>query len=231
MPKRNQGLFSKNIDDICLMSDQVCAVRRLPLTALSVEELVGSFTYSGKNLESDPSVENAKLPPAIVAFYYFLFKKLSVPTEEEFINAYSEVHEIDLTNGPVIYREKNYPAAAVRARLLRTYPSILRDFHFYLLLKESGRFQAVRYSLATDYHKGIDISVVCGDGEFGLSILLNTKRGRYFKKRKTYRHDYGRVKEIVLEVDFNSLHKCGDFFLLCEHHIDSVIKLIDDARS
>ena len=53
----------------------------------------------------------------------------------------------------------SYNLNALKARILRTYPSLLRDFHFYLMLKECNSFDKVTYSCADDI-KGTDITIV-----------------------------------------------------------------------
>ena len=67
--------------------------------------------------------------------------------------------KIKVVDENVVMGGTSYNLNALKARILRTYPSLLRDFHFYLMLKECNSFDKVTYSCADDI-KGTDITIV-----------------------------------------------------------------------
>ena len=67
--------------------------------------------------------------------------------------------KIKVIDENVVMGGASYNLNALKARILRTYPSLLRDFHFYLMLKECNSFDKVTYSCADDI-KGTDITIV-----------------------------------------------------------------------
>ena len=48
---------------------------------------------------------------------------------------------------------------ALIERILRIYPSVVRDLHFYLMAYENGLFSAVRYSVGAEYEQGLSVKV------------------------------------------------------------------------
>ena len=72
-----------------------------------------------------------------------------------------------------MYNRKKYKKEALIVRILRTYPSLIRDFHFYLLLMEDGYFQDVIYFCKIDI-KGNDIVIRCNNNEYVLSLFVDT---------------------------------------------------------
>src|SRR5690606_21468355 len=141
----------KKITDILLEGNMISAQRRLDISRIAVENLLkgSEYSYSGSGLQKGNDAENALLPPFIVAFYYCIFYKLRVPTERELIKEYYELNGFEIENDFVSVGNKKISGKGIEARLLRSYPSFIRDFHFYLLLTESSYFEKVSYSLKT----------------------------------------------------------------------------------
>lgn len=222
-------MFRKAITDIELKGDQISVSRSFDISVREAEEQIAKLNYSGVGLSKDPNVENAKLPPFALAFYYHLFSQRSVPTEEELFDRYisfSGKREED----EVVIEGKRYAVEGLRARILRTFPSLIRDFHFYLLLKESKRFDSVGYSLIKDYYDGLDLSVSHSDHTYHLSVFVQTKRSAEFKRKKYARHDYSGVKEITISLAFESLKKLGRIYVCTQNHIQYVLDQINQQN-
>lgn len=216
-------MFSKNILDIFLSEGTIGVKRGLDLNCKKIENLIMNFPYSGERLNIDETVENAKLPPAILAFYYYIFTKLTIPTEDEFLETYCSINQTSISGNNICIVNESYNYEGVKARLLRTYPSLIRDIHFYFLLKESNLFEKVDYSLYQDYAVGIDLIILYNDKEYCISVYIGTNRGKSFKNKKTKRHDYSIITEIELMVSFETLNKVGNFYLLNENHVKNLI--------
>ncbi|HKL40851.1 MAG TPA: hypothetical protein VJ894_09230, partial [Cryomorphaceae bacterium] len=172
----------------------------------------------------DKKVEKAKLPPFALAFYYHLFSRRCIPTEEELYHRYLSFSGKPMNEEELLIDDEAYSVEGVKARLLRTYPSLIRDFHLYLLLCESGKFENVTYSLSQDYYRGLDLCVYLSGKAFHLSLFIKTKRASLFKKRKVFRHDYKNVTEIELALDFHSLVKHGEIALCTKSHVEAVFQ-------
>lgn len=219
-------MFRKAITDIELEGDQISVSRSLDISLSQAEEQIAKLDYSGVGLSKDPNVEKAKLPPFALAFYYHLFSQRSIPTEKELFDRYISFSG-ELEESHVLIENKRYSMEGLRARLLRTYPSLIRDFHFYLMLQESKRFDSVGYSLNKDYYDGLDLSLSYSGQAFHLSVYLQTKRSAEFKKKKYTRHDYSGVKEITIPLAFSSLKQLGSIYLCTASHIQIVFDKIE----
>ncbi|MCZ4409981.1 hypothetical protein O3Q51_14260 [Cryomorphaceae bacterium 1068] len=224
-------MFRKAITDIELKGDQISVSRSLDISLSQAEQQIAELSYSGVGLSKDPKVEKAKLLPFALAFYYHLFSQRSIPTEKELFDRYVSFSGREEEN-EIIIEEERYSKTGLRARLLRTYPSLIRDFHLYLMLQESNRFQSVGYSLSKDYYDGLDLSLNHSGQAFHLSVYLQTKRSAEFKKKKYTRHDYIGVKEIAIPLEFNSMEKLGQIYVCTDAHIQTVLHKIElDSQS
>ncbi len=219
-------MFRKAITDIELKGDQISVSRSLDISLSEAEEQIAKLSYSGVGLSKDSKVEKAKLPPFALAFYYHLFSQRSIPTEQELFDRYISFSG-KTEEGEVVIEDERYSEVGLRARLLRTYPSLIRDFHFYLLLQESKRFDSVGYSLSKDYYDGLDLSVWHSDQTYHLSVFVQTRRSAEFKKKKYSRHDYSNVKEISIPLAFDSLKKLGQIYVCTKAHVKLVLDQID----
>ncbi len=220
-------MFLKKINDIRLVNDEIILKRQLDTSADDIEKRIALLPYSGNAKEKDEQVEKAKLPPFAQVFYYLLFRDLIIPDEETFFRTWCELTGKE-DNGKIEIAGKTYSKEGIRNRLLRTYPSLIRDFHFYILLKEKSHYRHISYSLSKDYYQGIDLEIEHNSKIYSLSIHINTPRGAGYKQIKKQRHDYSSVNEIVLNVDFNTMKKTGPFFLLTEKHIEQLNQSIHE---
>jgi hypothetical protein len=219
-------MFRKAITDIAIEGNEISVSRQLDLSVAEVEDQVAALTYGGVGLEKDLRVENAKLPPFALAFYYHLFSKRAIPTEGEFFHRYLSFSAQEVEETETVIEGEAYSTAGLKARLLRTYPSLIRDFHFYLLLNESKKFDRVTYSLSQDYYRGLDLCIYHSAKAFHLSLFIKTKRSGSFKKKKVFRHDYKDIKEIELELDFSELQRHGAISLCTKLHVDQVYQQV-----
>lgn len=217
-------MFRKAITDIVIEGNEISVSRQLDISVAEAEKQITNLSYNGVGLTKNKKVEEAKLPPFALAFYYHLFSKRCIPSEEELYDRYLSFSGKPINEDKILIDDEPYSAEGVKARLLRTYPSLIRDFHFYLLLYESGKFENVTYSLSQDYYRGLDLCVYLSGKAFHLSLFIKTKRASLFKKKKVARHDYKNVTEIELELDFNSLTKHGEIALCTERHVEAVFQ-------
>ena len=218
------------IKDIKFMNNEVFLLKNTGITLeqciVQIKDIKYDVYYDPYRCEKDDMVENTQFPPIIFAFYSFIFYKHKIPTPEELIDNYFSINgkEITTYENNVIYRGIKYKRNALIGRILRTYPSLIRDFHFYLLLVKENCFDKVIYSCKTDI-EGKDIIIKHKGKEYQISLFVKTRRSNLFKNIKNkFRHKYS--NEIQIPLDLEHIEKTGDFFLYSKQHIDTVKKHI-----
>ena len=219
------------IHNIELSNKHMREVRDLTLSVSSLEEAIKAFPYDGENRVKDPAAENTQLPPIALVFYDYLYNNDLPPSPKTLINDYLKqpcfsflsLEQVSVSYGPetrVMSRE------GLEARILRTYPSLLRDLHFYLMCVESGLFEGVWYSLDDDFKKGVDIKVLYNRKWFNIALLQNTRRSIFFRDKKRSRHNGSNADVIYVELDQQDSKKCGDYYLFTKDHVKKVYKSI-----
>ena len=210
-----ENSFQKNIKDLSIDNGEWLIERSNFLTLELLELQISQLPYDGTGLKKDEIIKKTKFPPFLQVFYYLIYQYKSIPNQELFFSEYIKWLNPDtLTETEFSYQNERYSIEGLKARALRTYPSFVRDIHFYYFLLESGEFENVKYSIHTDYYGGLDILISKNNLTYGVSILMNTARGAAYKKLKEKRHNYHLVKEIKLQVDFSDLDQKGNFYLL-----------------
>jgi len=124
--------------------------------------------------------EKMQVPIMATHFYYYIYHYKKIPTQREFMKFY--------TNSNQKWVEKNINTIELKkaliGRLSRTYPSLLRDIHFYHVLKESGKFENVLYNLKYDLQGKVDIYIKHEGISYGLQLRTKTKNSdKYYKKK------------------------------------------------
>lgn len=221
-------MFLRKIKDIRLSNNQISVMRDATISIESLENQISLIQYSPAQGDKDDAVENAKLPPFIQAFYYLFFSYLRIPTETEFWETYLKWVGLN-SEGEIEFDNNKYKPNDLKKRANRTYPSLIRDLHFLYLLDTSNKFDQVDYSMERDYYNGLDLKIVHKKKEIYISLFIDTTRGRYFKERKTERHDYSKVYELEFNVHFDSLTKKGAIYLLNHSHIDLLEQKLNET--
>ena len=215
--------------DVELYNSRVRQVKDLSLTAATLEEKLKSFGYSGEGRLRDEQVENFQLPPIALVFYSYIFETNAIPSDLGLVEEYFKQPYFEyVPDGKV---EVDYDGHngilsvdGVIGRVLRTYPSLVRDLHFYLLVKESGLFEAVRYSFKADYYDKIDLKVQYGGKWFNIGLMLGSKRSLGYKLKKVFRHKP--VDTIDMELNKSDADMVGDFMLYTPTHINKLLHII-----
>lgn len=207
--------------------------KKIAITSKNCEYQISKIQYQPYQNSLDKSgVENTMFPGVIYVFYDLIFSTWSIPSPEELLDAYYGQYndQITVAGDKVCFQSQVFEKKDVDGRLMRTYPSLLRDFHFYLLLAESGQFDEVRYSCKTDI-SGKDIIVVINNLEYEVSLFVKTRRSLAYKTQKnSYRHSY--ETEIQVPLDLGHSRKFGDINLYSYTYMRFLFRQIQkyDAR-
>lgn len=217
--------------DVRMLDGQMLAIVNNPLTSKELEKVISTIPYKGQRRQKDEAVENAKLPSIAESFYQHIFI-FGIPTPEDLIDFYLKKHfSIDNSSCTLRTTSQTFTLEGVKARIYRAYPSLIRDFHFYLLCDESKVFQKVYYSLESDLKKGIDVRVTSNNTHYAVALFVETKRSNMYKKKKYSRHDALKMPEICITIDpFDKSSYVGDYALYSTAHVENLAKKIAEME-
>lgn len=215
----NDFSFPFGFLDLRFTDGQAHIIKKLNVSSESVKQTLTEVNYSPglyREFKSD-AVEKARFPAFALLFYRHVINHNKVPSAETFLQevliTYFEQREIQFFNRLDGYDKlQPYDPQSLKGRIYRTYPSLVRDFHFFLLCQESKKFSNVSYSLNDDYFKGLDLTVVYNRKTYVVSLYIATPRADHFKEIKYTRHEYGK-NEIVLRLEMDKLQKVKNLYL------------------
>ena len=194
-----------------------------------IEQFYQSMNLDVMRKKKDDYIEKKlHIAPSMVGyFYYFIQIYGRIPTQIEYIKFYY------LANKQWVMKHihpGNYHQAFF-GRLSRFYPSMLRDIHFYHVLKESGDFEHVLFALKYDLEAKIDIFVKKEKRWYGVQLRTKTRRSNEFYEKKKDRNPLDTKAVLVdLPIDLStakSLQTKKDSVKLYDRtHVDQLLKEI-----
>lgn len=144
------------------------------LSSADIEAQVAGCDYRPLRVYDDAAERN-RCPPFVVPFYYLMAARGEVPLPGQCVSVYFET-----------YPEVEGYRKGLAARILRAWPSLVRDQHLVALLREAG--MNASYSLDWDVSGGIDISVWppqdSGRPALFVHAFVQTRRAVAFRQRK-----------------------------------------------
>jgi len=216
-----------NILDIKFYKDKAYVLKKINVTSFEVENQIKTLKYSGNSRLYDIEVENANLPPFVLAFYTYIFEFQRIPNENELIDLYLEmffkIEEMDIFKSNYGGNDYKFSKESLESRFFRSYPTLIREFHFYLKCSESNYFDKVKYSFIKDYEEGIDISLKFKEKDYGLKLYLNSERANFYHDLKINRHKINYSKEI--SIPFNLILNADNSSEIKLYSNDSLEKL------
>lgn len=225
-----------NNDKILIATEKVIVMKEQKITVADVEKTLKKLLYSGQKRIKDPAVESARLPSFVKLFYRFIAEGGCIPNEMFFTETYLNTYFFKTKKG-LYYLKPSYnqmhetqyfTREGLEGRILRAYPSIIRDFHFFLLCVESHKFDRVIYSTYLDLRKGIDLKIIKDNECYAVSLYVETNRSKMYKQQKYKRHDYSGLKEICISLDLSKAKKVGNFALYGYSAIRNILSRIED---
>jgi len=158
-------------------------------------------------------------PMFIKPFYDLVYKQQTIPSQIDYFEYYLK------KNSP-FFKNLNLDEQmmlGLKARIFRTYPSLVRDIHFATLLKERLTRIGVFYNTQLDIQNDIDTLLIVNKKFYSLSLFTDTVNGRKARDKKRFRHTrFSNVSYIELPVEFKGSTQCGDFFLYGNRELDLV---------
>ena len=189
------------------------------ITAKRVENLLASYALHLPRIV-DPYVETAAFPSLVTFFTDLVYHHDGWPPPPEvFVRTFRTQCE---RSAGWLVTAGAWPAT--EARLLRAYPSFVRELHLSLLLTERG--MVVVRDAGADQGHGLDLIVLAGHYAVGLATYVDTPRSRAYRERKRATNPPG---ALVIEVPLclRTATRAGNFLLYgCADadHIDAAVK-------
>jgi hypothetical protein len=168
--------------------------------------------------EKDNKVELAPgFPNMMYTLWGYICTYRKFPTQSAFVAYYLLVHQETL-NG--------FDKAAVTARLLRSYPSLAREIHFFQLVKESNIFNDASYCVYDDVEGGIDFKVILGGNEYNILCYVETSRSLWFRKQKDFRHKKLIYNPIEMPLNLSTGMKIGNWIVYDNFQVDILLNKV-----
>lgn len=190
------------------------------LTSEQLLSMIEVIPLEFLNIRNQQVEWNMQFPMFIKPFYDFVYRHKEIPTQEGYFDFYIQKNSDFFDNANL----NDVLIAGLRARVYRTYPSLVRDLHFNVFLKEKLLQSTIFYNTQLDIENDID-TLIIKDGLFhSLSMFTDTVAGREAREKKRYRSKkFSNVTYLELPVDFKGSFECGKFFLYGEREFKSVI--------
>ncbi|AIQ37209.1 hypothetical protein R50345_22760 [Paenibacillus sp. FSL R5-0345] len=192
------------------------------ISAHGIETAVSVVPPKFINLQ-DKAVELAPdFPNMMYTLWGFICANRRFPSQTEYTLHFLSIHASVLSS---------LDESAIKARLLRAFPSLIREIHFYALVKESGFFQEVNYSAKLDVEDGTDLSVRCGGYEYGVSCYVQTERSLEYRRRKRSRPRNPKANSIELPLDLSSGNTVNGWIFYNRNHVHVLLDHIIEYAS
>lgn len=214
-----------SISDIQISRNGFVVKKNQPVTVQSLEAQLALTRYNCEYVFKFTSADGVFIPSMAIPFYHFIFELGRVPNEQEFYAHFTKLYcsPFRITENDYSYLNQLY----VKEIIHRSYPSFVRDFHFYLLLSEDVFFDNVWYSVKSDVADGIDIFVKKDEVVYTIGIFLESAKSRHYLDKKIS------SVQIPIAVSYSkdSTKQIGKFSLCHQDHIDIVKTAISSPLS
>lgn len=210
-----------------LMRDKTAAeyIDTMGLTTQLIEEFCRNQELNVSARRNDREIEDKTKPPLMAGyFFYYLYCHQQVPTQKEFGEFYRKLNENWISE-----KVKPEHMEGLNGRLARFYASIVREFHFYHLIKESGQFEGVSYTLRQDIEHKIDVLVEKEKRKYGIQLRVMTKNSKKYADKKGgrgYRETDAILVDLPIDLDkAKRIPTLKDTFLFYD---STYIEMIDE---
>lgn len=198
------------LDHLKLTSDDICG-------------LIKGYILSFPQVRNDKAEWRIAFPMFLIPFYKYVYVNNNVLNQNDFYEYY-------LSENKKFFDENKFEAEileGLRARIYRTYPSLVRDLHFSLFVNENIKEAQIVYNRKLDVEEGIDLLINLNDILYAINLFTDTARAHIGREKKVFRHiPFDNVKYVELPVNFKGSLKCGNFFLYGEVELNQIKQII-----
>ena len=217
-----------------------------PVTYQDIETQIIHYSLDFPQTRNERVEWEIEFPMFVPSFYkYIISRNGLVPSQEQ----YWETYQNDYRQW---FRKENLKdelLMGLKARIYRTYPSLVRDIHFAKYLKNTLMdadvlydvmlfhytkylentltYIEVIYNMQLDIKEGIDLLLVVNRRCHAVNLYTDTGLSHMARQKKLFRHaNYSNVNYIEIPVAFNGSRQVGDFFLYGEREQQKIIELL-----
>lgn len=195
----------------------------LKLSSIDVCKIIENYDLSFPQTRNYEVENKIKFPMFLTPFYKYVYYNNDILNQSDFHNYY-------LSENKTYFDENTFKPEileGLRARIFRTYPSLVRDLHFGLFVKENIEEGQIIYNRNLDTKEGIDLLIKLKDTLYAINLFTDTKNSRLSREKKVLRHTpFDNVKYVELPVKFEGSLKCGKFFLYGENEMNVLKKIL-----
>ena len=181
------------------------------------------YHQSNKNL----LIESMNLPSFCETFNGFLDSD-RLPSEDEFIDKYLENHLAKI----VEKTDNKDEIDGLIGRLSRTYPSLLRELHFYCLVREHPWFKDKIMKRSNELDMmGSDFVILHDGNEYHIRVYLETYRGLNYlnQKNKANTDDITHIIDVGLRKE-NSF-TLNNYWMFDDTNVQKIIDKINEKQT
>lgn len=195
----------------------------LNLTSTELSEIIQNYTLTFSQIRNEKVEWGTKFPMFLTPFYKYVYLNNKLLTQNEFYEYY-------LSENQTFFSDKNFDSEIIeglKARIYRTYPSLIRDLHFNLFVKENIKEAIIVYNRKLDIEEGIDQLIQYKNQFYAVNLFTATTRAYIGRDKKVYRHTpFDNVQYIELPVNFKGSVKCGEFFLYGQTELNQITQIL-----
>lgn len=209
----------KNID----ISNYPNFLEQLTLNANDVCEIIKDYKLSFSQTRNNNVEWGIKFPMFLTPFYKYVSLNNFILNQPNFWEYY-------ISENASYFDDKKFSNEIIdglKARVFRTYPSLVRDLHFSLFVKENVTDAIVIYNQKLDIEEGVDLLISNQKRFYAFNMYTNTSRAYVGREKKANRHTpFDNVQYVELPVNFKGSVKCGEFFLYGATEFTQITKIL-----
>ena len=176
---KKEMLILNNPDKIYSIIGQLPSkeyIDTLNLTAKEIENFCRESELDLSNTTKDDFVEKRCNPPLMIAhFYYYIYFNEKLPTQKEFKSFYYRLNSLWVRN-KIGQRYRK----GLDARLDRFYTSVMRELHYYHMVKDIENIK-IEYTLELDVEHKVDLLI---DDSYGVLLRVGTRDSLDYSLKK-----------------------------------------------
>lgn len=199
-------------------------LKEIDINYRQIEKQIEKYDLTFLNKSSREVEEKINFPPFVEKFYDFIKEWERIPKQSEFVEYYLDKN----CDEPSIKDLDEKRTLDLKARLMRSYPSYVRDLHLGKMLESKLEIGEVVINSNIDIEEGVDILIRYYNREYCICLFVNTDRASYFRKKKLERQNERDCDYIELPLSSYAHKEVGDFYLYSNNDI---INLLDKIIS
>lgn len=194
----------------------------------SYNELTEFLKQQKLSFDSTRTMEKFPAPSFTMTFYRFIMENDKIPTQTEFCEYF--VNSVP-NKEHITAKSKSWASSqseietGLKARAARTYPSLIRDLAFSMMLKDSG--YDTFWNPEVDVDCKADMVINYNDTLYGIAMYTDTKLGNSNRARKLDETEMpSELTKIELPLNLSSGEKVGDFLMYGVRHKEKLLTML-----